>query len=82
MDFTNEQIRAIKEGEPVPVVLPGGEQCVVVRKDVYERIAHVPYDDSQPTDEELARLAWESGTSIGWDTPEMAEYDKYDPKQP
>jgi hypothetical protein len=82
MDLTNEQIRAIKEGEPVPVVLPGGEECVVVRKDVFQRITHGAYDDSQPTDEELTRLAWESGTSIGWDTPEMAEYDQYEQKQP
>jgi len=82
MDLSNEQIQAILEGEPVPVVLPGGEQCVVIRKDVYERMTHVPYDDSPPTDEESARLGWESGKSLGWDTPEMAEYDSYERKQP
>jgi len=36
------------------------------------------YDDSPVTDEEAATLGRESGGSIGWDTSEMAEYDRYD----
>jgi hypothetical protein len=77
MSLTNEQIQAIREGEPVPLVPPEvGQECVLVRRDVYERL--VRYDDLPPSDEELARLGWEAGKSIGWDTPEMAEYDNYD----
>jgi hypothetical protein len=34
--------------------------------------------DPEANDEGLARLGWESGKSIGWDTPEMAQYDHYD----
>lgn len=42
MTLTNEQIRAIRGGEPVEIVLPEvGTECVVVRKDVYDRIRHL-----------------------------------------
>ena len=77
MNLTDKQIRAIQEGELVPVLPPEiGTECVLLRKDVYERIAHL-VDDSPVGDEELARLGWESGKSIGWNTPEMAEYDEF-----
>lgn len=77
MDLTHDQIQAIKEGVPVPVLPPEvGEKCVLLREDVYSRISSVLYADA--SDEELARLGWEAGKTIGWDTPEMAEYNDYD----
>jgi hypothetical protein len=39
---------------------------------------HLSPDDDFPTDEEHMRIGWESGKSIGWEEPEMAEYDSYD----
>jgi len=82
MNLTDQQIRAIKEGEPVPVLPPEiGEECVMLRKDVYERISRL-LDDGPVSDEECARLGWESGRKIGWETPEMAEYDNYDARKP
>jgi hypothetical protein len=82
MDLTSHQIQAIRDGEPVRVVPPEiGEECVLLRKDIYERIAHL-LDDTPPADEELIRLGWEAGKKIGWDTPEMSEYDDYDAHRP
>ena len=60
--------------------IAAGGECVVVRRDVYERLAQ--YSDTSPADEELVRLGWESGKAIGWNTPEMAEYDDYDRNRP
>ena len=81
MDLTHEQVQAIKEGVPVPVIPPEvGERCVLLREDVYSRISRVLAPDV--SDEELARLGWEAGKSIGWDTPEMDEYNDYDAHKP
>lgn len=76
MDLTHEQIQAIREVVPVPILPPEvGEKCVLVREDVYARISRLFYGN--PSDEELARLGWEAAKEIGWDTPEMAEYNDY-----
>jgi hypothetical protein len=56
MDLTAQQITAIASGEPVPCVLDQTE-CVVVRKDVFERMQHVAYDDSELTAEEMIAMA-------------------------
>lgn len=38
MNLTYEQVQAIRGGAPVPIVPPEvGEECVLVRRDVYER---------------------------------------------
>ncbi len=77
MDLTHEQVQAIKKRVPVPAFLSEvGEKCVVLREDLYARSSSVLSSDA--SDEELARLGWEAGKSIGWDTPEMAEYNDYE----
>lgn len=56
LDLTAEQRTALASGEPVPCVLEKTE-CVVVRKDVFERMQHVAYDDSELTPAEMISLA-------------------------
>jgi len=56
LDLTAEQRTALESGEPVSCVLEATE-CVVVRKDVFERMQHVAYDDSEWTSEEMTALA-------------------------
>ncbi len=56
LDLTAEQRTALASGEAVPYVLEQTE-CVVVRKDVFERMQHVAYDDSEWTHEEMVALA-------------------------
>lgn len=77
MNLTNEQRLAIERGEAVAVTVDGTD-AIVLRKDVYERVVGQVLGDSGWTDEESVRLGWEAGASIGWDTPEMAQYDDYD----
>ena len=48
MDFTSEQVQAIRGGCPVPVIPPEvGEECVVLRRDAYEKIKHLLYEDGE-----------------------------------
>lgn len=76
MNLTLEQKQSLDRGEPVSIRVDETE-CVVLRNDVYERIKGILYVDSPVANEESIRLAWEAGRSIGWETPEMAEYDDY-----
>ena len=79
MNLTNEQVQAIRDGATVPIIPPEvGEECVLIRRDAFERMTRIRYDDRPLGDEESARVGRESGAAIGWDTPEMAQYDRYD----
>lgn len=56
MKLTLDQTTALRNGEPVPLVLDRTE-CVVLRKDVYERIKRLLDDDSEWTAGEMLTLA-------------------------
>ncbi len=56
MTLTPEQLRAIQSGQPVSVTVDQTE-CVVVRKDVFQKIRQVAYDDSDWSDEEMEAVA-------------------------
>ena len=56
LDLSVEQRTAHEIGGPVPYLI-GTTECVVVRKDVFERMQHVAYDDSEWTPEEMIALA-------------------------
>jgi len=56
LDLTAEQRTALQTGEPVPLVVNQTE-CIVVRKDVFERMQHVAYDDSELTGGEMIAMA-------------------------
>jgi hypothetical protein len=77
MNLTKEQFDQAKRGQAVEIA-ENGDEFVLIRKDIYERVKTILYDDSELSDDEATQLAWEAGKAIGWDTPEMAEYDEYD----
>ena len=56
LDLTAQQREALESGEPVACVLDD-TQCVVVRKDVFERMQHVAYNDSELTADEMIAMA-------------------------
>jgi hypothetical protein len=75
MNLTSEQVQAIKEGVAVPVLPPEvGEQCVVVRSDVYDRVRHL-VENIDPAD---AYPAIDEAWKEGWDDPKLADYDRYE----
>jgi hypothetical protein len=70
MRLTAEQERAIHSGKPIQVNV-AGTQCVLVRKDVYERSEAV--DFSPWTPEEMDLLAAETADLLagdGFDEPD------------
>jgi hypothetical protein len=81
MNLTSEQKQAVERGEPVRLA-DEGTQIVVLRADVFDRIAQLLYHDGEWTPEEMSRLAWEAGKSIGWGDPEMDIYDEYEKYRP
>ena len=69
MEFSPEQIRALENGEAVPVIVKH-TRCVILRAAVYERVqALLDIEDAYPLIDETFRK--------GWEAPSMADYDQY-----
>jgi len=70
MDLTNDQIQALDHGDPVPVGVDG-RQCVVLRRDVYDRVEQViGYDDRELSPDEAypaILAAWDQEKDPGLD---------------
>ena len=49
MTLDIQQQKAIQQGQPVPIVVDGTE-CVLLRKDVFERVKQVIGDDALDAD--------------------------------
>lgn len=48
MTLTATEVAAVKHGEPVTISPPEvGTECVLLRKDVFERVRKLIYDDSE-----------------------------------
>lgn len=56
MTLTAEQTLGIQNGQAVSVTVDQTE-CVVVRKDVFQKIRQLAYDDSEWSDEEMEAAA-------------------------
>ena len=75
MNFTSEQIQAIRQGEPVRVVLPEiGEECVVVRAADFEVVART----LEGLDPRQAYPAIDEAWKEDWEFPGREEYDHYE----
>jgi hypothetical protein len=75
MELSTDQMRALENGEAVPVTI-NHTSCIILRTDVYERVqALLDMEASYPLIDETFRE--------GWEAPGMADYDRYDEwKQP
>jgi hypothetical protein len=62
------QALAIAGESPVPVIDPDTHAAyVLIRREVYERLKDMNYDDSPWTDEEMDLLAAEDANTLGWE---------------
>jgi PHD/YefM family antitoxin component YafN of YafNO toxin-antitoxin module len=61
IELTDEQRRELAEREPVAIDPQTQQVYVLVRKETYERLKELVYDDSPWTDEEMDLLAEEAG---------------------
>ena len=70
MELSTDQIRAVENGEAVPVTI-NHTRYVILRTDIYERVqALLDSEDVYPLIDETFRE--------GWEAPGMADYDRYD----
>jgi hypothetical protein len=51
---------------------------VLVRKEVFDRITSLLYDDSELSHDELRLHLARASQANGWDEPGMEDYDNYD----
>jgi hypothetical protein len=79
IELTEEQRRQLESGQAVDVTDPQtAQRYVVLRKEVYERVRHLLYDDSEWTEDELRLQLARSAGDNGWDEAGMDAYDRYD----
>lgn len=80
IELTEEQGQSLGNDEnPIVVVDPRTKKTyMLVRKEVFDRIKGLLYDDSEWTAEEQLSLLAESGMRAGWGDPGLEEYDNYD----
>jgi hypothetical protein len=79
IELTEEQRQQLASGRAIDVTDPQTAQpYVILRKDVYERVRHLLYDDSEWTAEELRLQLARSAKDSGWDEAGMDAYDRYD----
>ena len=79
VELTQEQRHALAGTDSPVFVDPDTQQSyVLVRKEVFDRMKGLLYDDSEWTSDEQLRLLAESGRRAGWDAPDMDVYDHYD----
>lgn len=64
IQLTQEQRQELSAPEPVAIDPESQEVYVLIRKDVYDRIKRLAYDDSPWTDEEMDLLAEEAGEML------------------
>jgi len=70
MELSAEQLRAVENGEAVPVTVQH-TKCVLIRADIYERVkVLIEIEETYPLIDETFRE--------GWEAPGMADYDRYD----
>jgi hypothetical protein len=79
IELTEEQRLQLEDGKAVDVSDTKTTQpYVILRKDVYERVRQLLYDDSDWTGDELRLMLARSAQDNGWDEPGMDAYDRYD----
>jgi hypothetical protein len=74
MELTREQIEVVSRGKAVPLTV-AGQECVLIRRDFYERLVEEEYDSGPWTVEEMDLLASQTADLLardGFDTPEDA----------
>lgn len=83
MNLTNEQLQAFEKGEAVELTL-NGIPCVVLRKEVYDRVKSImEYDDSDdlPSPAALSTLVRETMAEDDANDPLLDSYREDDVRQ-
>jgi hypothetical protein len=83
IELTAEQRHQLESGRAVDVIDAQTAQCyVVLKKEIYDRVRRLIYDDSDWSDAEMRLQLARSAQENGWDEPGMDAYDRYDEERP
>ena len=77
MTLTEEQVRAVKNGESVRIDPDIGTECVIIRADVFDRVAAL-LDDSVSF-QQVSTLVNEAMKEDDANDPLLESYQKYRP---
>ena len=68
MDLSNDQVQALDHGDVVPVTV-AGRQCVILRREIYDRVKSVIDDPEMPAEEAYPAIlsAWDQEKDPGLD---------------
>lgn len=79
IELTEDQRQQLESGKAIDITDPQTAQFYVfLRKDIYERVRHLLYDDSEWEKEELRQHLARSAKDNGWEEAGMDDYDRYD----
>ena len=78
IELTHEQQQALANPNPVMIDPRTQEAYVLVRKDTFDRMKGLLYDDGDLTHDDLRQLLARSAQANGWNEPGMEAYDNYD----
>lgn len=77
--LTPEQRLAIAGDErPIAVDADLDAPYVLIRRELFDRISNLLYEDADLSDDALRTLLARSWSVNGWDDPRMDDYDRYD----
>jgi hypothetical protein len=78
MQLTQEQLQAVRSGEPITVSDPEiGPECVLVRADVFSRVKDLLYDDADFSPREGYPLVDRVMAEDDADDPALESYQSY-----
>jgi hypothetical protein len=83
IELSEEQVLVLQKGghDLHEVINPGtGEQYVLVRREVYDRLRALLDEDF--TAEDAFRAQIESAAAAGWDDPALDIYNDFEPQKP
>jgi hypothetical protein len=81
IELTEQQRQELSVPEPIAIDPSTKRTYVLVRKNVYDRIKGLLYDNGEWTDDELRLLLARSADENGWNESAMDDYDEYDAKR-
>ena len=77
--LTPEQRVAIAgDDNPIAVDPECAASYVLIRRELFDRISSLLYEDADLSDNALRTLLARSWSTNGWDDPKMDDYDRYD----
>lgn len=78
IELTDEQRQQLDSGKAIDLCdLQSTQRYVILRKDIYDRVCHLLFDDADWTDDELRLHLARSAKENGWASSGLNAYDRH-----